>query len=249
LIAEALEYLTTPCPAWARRLGYLSEAIAIRHRARRCRGAWAAHLAATRDAILRHAPAQAAEITVLGAGLCHDVPVKALATRCQRLTLVDAVRLRGGPRLPSNARYMTLDVHGAAEALHAGRPLRPRAASPLTGFAAAEVTFSVNLLSQLPLLPVRALRRRGMTPAEADAEAARIMAEHVDDLRALPGRAVLIADAERRTLDPEGKIRTERLAAAAGLPAPTESWLWPVAPPGETGDGSAMETTVGVWIL
>lgn len=247
MILEALEFATTPCPRWARRLGYLSEAIAIRHRARRCRDAWAPHLEATRAAILKKAPERATEIVVLGAGLCHDIPLQALAKRCRRLTLVDAVRLRFGPRLPTEARYLTLDVHGAAEAIHDGRAPWPRGPSPLRRFDTADAVFSVNLLSQLPLLPLRALRQRGSPDPETAVAEDRILREHVADLQDLPGQTVLIADAERRRKTRAGRWETDALAERAGLPAPIESWRWSIAPPGETADGTVWETTVGVW--
>lgn len=251
MILEALEYLTTPCPPWARRFGYLSESIAIRHRARRCRAAWEPHLAATRDAILRHTPSGVGEIVVLGAGLCHDIPLAMLADRCRRLTLVDAVRPRFGPRLPPNARYLAMDVHGAAVALHDGRDPWPRGPSPLKTFADADIVLSVNLLSQLPLLPLRVMRRRGLleTPRDAVEAERRILRDHVADLREMRGRVVLIADARRTRRDTLGHSETDRPADDAALGPPLESWVWPVAPPGEAADGSRLETTVGVWVL
>ena len=48
MFAELMEWLTTPCPAAARRLGYLREAIAIRARYRRHHENWRPHLDATR---------------------------------------------------------------------------------------------------------------------------------------------------------------------------------------------------------
>lgn len=244
MILEALEWLTTPCPRWARSLGYLSEAIAIRHRARRCEDAWAPHRANSKAAILKHCPKSCREVVVLGAGLCLDVPVAELAVRAGRLTLVDAVRLRG-VRLPPNARYLCRDAHGVAASLHDGRPLDVRTA-PLAEFATADVVVSVNLLSQLPLRPIRTIRARGQeTPGFEHGFATRVMRDHVADLQQHPGRAILIADAERRH---PATGEAVDLRTMAKLSEPLETWTWPVAPPGEDPAGP-LETTVGVWVL
>jgi hypothetical protein len=240
MILEALEYLTTPCPKWARDMGYLRESIAIRHRARRCRPDWAQHQANTKSAILSvaqemgHVP----EIILLGAGLCLDIPINALSSLTERLTLVDAVRLRG-LRLPKNARYLCMDVEGSATALHAGE--RP-SANPLNGFQGPGLIVSVNLLSQLPLIPCRW--------ATEPALQQEILHRHVQSLRDHKGPSLLIADAMRWTLDQAGTvISQDNIAQAAGLPAPSQTWRWPLIPAHEAGAGPRIETDIGVWAL
>ena len=247
MILEAVEHLTTPCPRWARSLGYLGEAIAIRHRARRCRAAWAPHQEKTKAAILAHCPERCGEIVVLGAGLCLDVPVEALSARADRLTLVDAVRLRG-LRLPANTRYLCRDIHGLADALHAGTPMDVRP-DPLADFRTASAVLSVNLISQLPILPVRAMRGRAPLGFEA-ALAGRMMRDHVADLMSHRGRAILIGDARRRHYGPGGRLADAvSVQTQASLPDPRQSWTWSVIPPGELSDGMTVETTVGVWVF
>jgi hypothetical protein len=147
MILEALEYLATPCPPWARSMGYLGEAIAIRHRARRCKKAWEAHQKNTRQAILSHGPDQAGHMIILGAGLCLDVPVRDLCARTGKLTLMDAVRLRG-VSLPAGCDYVCRDVHGASERFYREGTFAGRA-SPFSDFPQEAAVISVNLLSQL----------------------------------------------------------------------------------------------------
>lgn len=53
MLLEFLEYLTTDCPPYARRLGYLKEAIAIKARYRRHCEAWGPHLARSRAVVNR----------------------------------------------------------------------------------------------------------------------------------------------------------------------------------------------------
>ncbi|MBO6836613.1 MAG: hypothetical protein JJ878_05740 [Alphaproteobacteria bacterium] len=250
MILEALEYLTTPCPPWARRLGYLSEAIAIRHRARRCAGAWADHQRHTKAAILDHVPKDCGTAVILGAGQCLDVPLPDLAARCEQVILVDAVRLRG-LRLPENADYRPMDVHGVAEKLYLGTSLWDRTDNPLREFDEADYVVSVNLLSQLPILPLRAMARRGLsTPIFEHGLSGQIMRDHVRDLKSLAAKSILIADARRITRDRKGAVvDDENLAAQALLPTPNVSWHWPIAPEGERHDGSTIEAQVGIWVL
>lgn len=250
MILEALEYLTTPCPGWARRLGYLSEAIAIRHRAKRCRTAWAPHLTETKKAILENCPKHCGEAVILGAGLCHDVPVRELASICGKLTLVDAVHLRGG-RYPRNVTFKVMDVHGIAEALDQGISIWDRGPSPLDCFNSADYVVSVNLLSQLPVLPIRQIEKEGLsTPLFEHGVRGKVMREHINDLGMLPGRTLLIGDARRRSFDRSGTLLTdENLAAEALLPEPESFWTWQIIPPGEGTQGMTVESTVGMWNL
>lgn len=245
MILEVLEYLATPCPGWARQMGYLRESIAIRHRARRCRNAWAEHQARTRAEILKAAETipPETEIIVLGAGLCLDVPVQALADRPGRLTLVDAIRPLG-LRLPADVRFMTGDVEGSARSLYEHRL---RGDSPMLDFTKAGLIVSVNLISQLPLLPVQWCQRHGLP---TDGLAAEIMGRHVTNLAAHPAPALLIGDAVRRRVDSDDTVLEEiDLARQAGLPSPETTWTWPVVPAAEAGADPRIETEVGVWRL
>ena len=240
MILEALEYLTTPCPKWVRDMGYLREAIAIRHRARRCRSDWAQHQINSKNAILSAARAYGhlPDITILGAGLCLDIPVQDLSPLTDRLTLVDAVRLRG-VRLPRNARYLCQDIEGSAAALYAGKTPPER---PLADFQGPGLLISVNLLSQLPLIPTRW--------SDDPLLGHRILQRHVQSLRDHTGPALLIADSMRWTLDSKGAVLSqEDIAQTAGLPPPEHSWRWSIIPAHEAGHGPCVETDVGVWRL
>jgi hypothetical protein len=243
MILEALEYLTTPCPKWVRDMGYLREAIAIRHRARRCHADWAQHQTNTKDAILSAARAYGhlPDITILGAGLCLDIPVQDLSPLTDRLTLVDAVRLRG-VHLPRNARYLCQDIEGSAAALYAGKTPPDR---PLADFQGPGLLISVNLLSQLPLIPTR-WSDDPLDPLLGHI----ILQRHVQSLRDHTGPALLIADAMRWTLDSKGAVLSqENIARQAGLPPPDQSWRWPIIPAHEAGKGPQIHSDVGVWHL
>src|SRR5437762_463756 len=93
MLLEWLESLATPCPPEIRDLGYRRELIAIGARQRRCRAAWAIHIARSRGAILEAmglVPRRRTAI-VLGSGRLLDVPLAELAREFERVVLVDAL--------------------------------------------------------------------------------------------------------------------------------------------------------------
>src|SRR5690242_1514443 len=93
MILEWLEAALTPCPKDLRDFGYRTELIAIGARHRRCRAAWASHLAHSRRAVER-AIARAAgrdTVIVLGSGRLLDVPLATLAAAFRHVVLVDAL--------------------------------------------------------------------------------------------------------------------------------------------------------------
>jgi hypothetical protein len=100
MVFELLEYAVTPCPRYARRMGYLYESIAIRSRAGRCRAAWAPHQERTRQVILRameHCPRRRKAV-VLGSGPLLDVPIAELSASFGEVILVDVVHPLGAHR-------------------------------------------------------------------------------------------------------------------------------------------------------
>jgi hypothetical protein len=243
MLVELLEYLVTPCARPVRRLGYLYEAIAIRARAGRCRTAWAPHLEKTRNVIrkaARRCPRRRKAV-VLGSGLLLDVPLSELARDFEEVVLVDVIHPLGARlqhRRYVNVKSLSADVTGAtAEVCRVARlpgERLPRVAPDLfVGDAEVDLVVSVNLLSQLPYLPVAYLKRAGLhTPEEIESFARGLVEAHVDYLRRLPGVVALIADVERQTVEPDGKV-VERIDALHGVRLPwtaEEEWIWRLAP-------------------
>lgn len=244
MLREAWSWLITPCPAAARRLGYLRESIATAARARRCREAWAPHLEHTRQLILAEAGG-GQHLRILGAGLIHDLPLAELAERYERIDLVDWVFAKATRRLA--ARFPRVccreqDVTGIAAALcAAGSPeaVEDLLANPEPD-EEAELVLSLNLLSQLPLLPLEHLARRfpQVDETRLNAWGLRLMERHLQRLARAP-RALLIADAVQQERDASGALVAERNYgehfgyAALAIAA----WDWQLAPAGESADG------------
>ncbi|MBL8690042.1 MAG: hypothetical protein JNL04_13120 [Rhodospirillaceae bacterium] len=234
MIAEALAWLATPCPLYVRRLGLLSESIAISARHRRCRAAWAPHLeesrAAVRNAIARTPRRRTA--LVMGSGALLDVPLDELAAAFRRVLLVDLVhpwRARLQARRFSNVIRITADIGGILQGVSRGKLVRPR---PFPALADPEVdlAISLNVLSQLPVAPVRHLD--GKVEDEALTQAAQdLVRQHLDDLDRSRATTLLISDVERILLARDGR-EIERTSLIADLPEPASDhhWWWNIAP-------------------
>lgn len=249
VLAELLEYLTTDCPAFARRHGYLREAVALRHRHRRLARAWAPHLAAA-QAVVRQAMERCPRrrtALVFGSGLLADLPLAALAASFERVVLVDAVHLRMARRAAArfpNVATIHADLTGIAVDLDRriaagwrGDPVpTPTAFLDEPG---VDLVVSANLLSQLPLLPAAALAGRTDLDAPAlDRFRAGVVAAHLAHLRAFDAVVCLIADTERTVTAADGTVLgTQDALHGATLPAGGETWDWDFLPPGETGRG------------
>lgn len=234
MIAEALAWALTPCPSYARRLGLLSESIAISARHRRCRAAWAPHLARTRDAVLdaiERTPRRRTAL-VMGSGALLDLPLADLAAAFRRVVLIDLVhpwRARLGSLGLGNVTRVTDDVTGVLDAASRGELAFPR---PFRRIDDPEVDLAVslNLLSQLAVAPVRHLDGRVEASTLADM-AQELVRSHLADLDRSRAATLLVSDVERVVIDRAGQ-EIERASLIADLPPPAadREWWWEIAP-------------------
>lgn len=258
MIREAFEYLTTPCPSWARRLGLLKEQVAIAARYRRCKEAWEPHLSACAAAILEAVgDKDATHIVILGSGHGFDVPLEALAGGSTRISLVDAVHPRFMRRRVAKLRdssavsLIEADLSGLALS-----PIHPRGALPepsLPDWRPEDINenslvVSLNLLSQLAL-PYLA-RARAVTEGQREAFEMAVMAGHVEWLRGLGCPILLIAEQARHWRDGTGNAFDPMpVAADLDLGAPWRGWSWETIPENERSDGVVMHAKIGAWRL
>ncbi|GAB4177175.1 MAG: hypothetical protein OHK0024_14870 [Thalassobaculales bacterium] len=252
MIGEALAWLATPCARPWRRLGYLSESIAILARHRRHRAAWAPHLAASRAAVEQAIAGGGRRALVFGSGALLDLPLAALAAGFERVTLVDLVHpwpARLAARRYANVALAVADLSGIAGEIAAGRDPGAGGSSYGLDDPTVDLVVSLNLLSQLPIVPLAELSRRGWNEAAQDKLARRLIAGHLDHLRRFACRVCLIADLERIVSGPDGtEIARIDPLHGLGLPPPDREWLWPVAPLGEVAAGVAVTHRVGAWL-
>jgi hypothetical protein len=235
MLREAMEYLVTPVAPAFRGTRYLAEAVATRSRARRCRVDWAPHLANCRRVVSAAAGGCARQRTalVLGAGLAHDLPLSELSAAFDRVMLVDVVHLwpvRRAARRLGNVDLVAHDVTESALGLIAGRR-DVRAPERFLDDGTIDLVVSLNVASQLPVIPLAVLERQGMPEGEADAIGRRLVEAHLDWLDRFDARTCLLMDAEKRVHRRDGTlVDTISAVRGAAVPEPDESWDWLVAP-------------------
>ena len=248
----------------ARRLGLVREHIAIDARHARVAKAWKPHLESSHAAILDLAKLcpHRNRVLVVGAGDCLDVPVPDLAAHFGEVILADVVIspvVREFERnLPNKVKGLVWDATGALAIL-------ARTSGPLTTGEAASIfeqadpgpppggepdlVISANCLSQIGLVPAESLPKAQADPnfiARCAEAAAR---RHVRWLGERPGRRLLMADAARLNISPEGKLlRREPLTEPIGLPLPDRQWRWDLAPIPEWSRRYHRVHEVGAWI-
>lgn len=256
MIVEALTWLTTPAPSWARKGGYLKELIAIQARYKRCRAAWASHLDNTRDEIENAAQQclRKQHAVIYGSGLLLDIPLSALADQFERVTLVDVAHLRPTRRQArrfKNVFLTEMDIAGVVNGILLGvakgadtlpQPTLPALDDPET----VDLVVSPNLLTQLPLTPCQLLvQHLNLSEAELRAFSRRIMQTHLDHLAGLNAVRCLIAETAIQHVDAQGQILHERDPLhGLTLPGSDRSWAWTVAPLGEVSPSYAVRNIV-----
>ncbi len=242
MFLELLESLLTPCPRSVRAMGFLKEAIGIRSRYRRCREPWKDHIEHCRDIILRGMKRceQHRKAAILGAGLLHDVPLRELSETFREVLLVDIVHpffSRWRTWKYKNVRRVRADVTNTIDDLYrvSDEPDKPLPQSKPDLFLddpEVDFTVSVNLLSQLPCMPLAYLAWYRTHPQErCEAYARDVIAAHLDYLSQLPGRVTLITDIERIKIDLMNRVvETKDLLFGLKLPKAGEEWEWKLAP-------------------
>ena len=237
MLWEALHWLTTPCPSWARASGLLHASVALGARGRRCTAAWAAHLDQVRIHICA-ATTGGDTVVVLGSGWLHDVPIEHLVAKYRRVVLVDAVHprpVRDLARRDPRIVLAEVDLSGVLVGLWQQRDRPLLLAAPIVQDwrpwfpVPADLVISDLVLSQVAMAAARMVVRRGADPAATAVWAERIQAHH---LATLPParRTLLITDTTVR----EGDEQTE-LVPPGLVPPPRATWTWRVAPAGEQG--------------
>jgi hypothetical protein len=284
VIVEWLQYLTTPTQLKvARKMGYLTEAIAMAARRGRCQQAWQAHFEQCQQAILqltRHCQSKR-KIVILGAGSLRDIPLARLSADFEKVVLVDIVFLSEARRFAkrfSNVELVEADITGWSSPILEGvyqKPSRlkadlallkaegfqnsekiqnnariPSPAKSLSSIMDAEVdaVVSLNLITQIPLIPVRWLiEKRDFPEALAGELGHAIVQQHLNWLQSLPAQVCLIADRLDQEFDDQGRVIDEWDPTwEVELPVAEKKWTWTLMPIGEYHKSKGQRNLVGV---
>ena len=259
MILESLKALSTPATSQAKRLGLVYEAVAIEARAKRCRMAWRPHLQASKKEINASLETmkEQGHVVVLGSGCLNDIDIEPLIKKARQIDLIDIVQTHKARRVARNhnkIRLIEADVTGLADDfLRCSDHQKGPMPSPSPSFefmdASPNLTVSLNLLSQLALPFLRHKQSQPLSDEEASNFEEYLMRNHIESLRALPGQKLLITDIQRRYHTSKNVEVDDVLPASLGLPAPRSTWIWTVAPKGETKPWEKIEHQVGAFDL
>lgn len=256
MISEALTWLTTPAPYWARKAGYLQELIAIRARYRRRRADWAPHLDASqtviRDAIAMRPKRR--QVLVYGSGLLLDIPLEDLADAFETVILIDAAHLRETKRIAhrfGNVHCVEADISGVTASLLT-KPIKDEGSFPhptppdAYNEKPVDLVISANLLTQLTETPLQFLRRSGKFSEDTlNTFAQTIMMAHLDHLASFDALCCLIVETENHFMSDDGTVeRVESPLRGISLPPADRTWFWEIAPRGEVSPSHAIRNRV-----
>lgn len=225
-------------------MGYRREISGIAGRAVQCREAWGPHLEATKQVIEVAAQGcgRRKAVLLVGSGLLLDVPLAYLSRSFERVILADIVHprhTRKRARGYGNVELAQADVTDIARpvfdhvrkgrhgALPSGRP---------DHFLDQDIDLvvSVNLLSQLAVIPCSYLRakRPSLQQDELQRFERQIVGTHLRWLARFAGRVALITDYEREEQGADGALCRKNILGGLELPPFEEGWSWRIAPRG-----------------
>lgn len=240
MLFELYQYLTSPCPRPIKEMGYLKELIGMAARHRRCRDAWGPHLRHCRDWIVEAMAdcPRRDRVVVLGSGLLNDVPVDDLSQGFEDVVLVDILHLpvvRKALKPYDNIRLVEFDITGFVEPLYervtkgADLSVPEHADIPANG---ADLVVSLNILSQLPILPF-AYGEKKQCPLEEGVGRALIKG-HLKALSELDARVCLISEVEQLLCQGDEVIERDDPLHGETIPQDlkgrSNSWDWRFAP-------------------
>lgn len=240
---------------FVKKMGYLHEAIAMVARAKRCAQPWQQHYLECQKVIQTAIPkaANRRKVLVFGAGSLNDLPLEALATQFEQVLLVDLVFLKAARMRVAKLSNVYCIEHDVCESLAGFYRGQLEVNAPQTWLQDSEIdlVISLNLITQLPLIPVRWLmRHQGISQLQAEKIGQALIQQHLEYLQTLSGIKCLIADrqnielnhqtGEQEDIDPWWDIQS---------PPVERTWHWQVAPRGERSRTVSQTNVVGVsWL-
>ena len=236
------KYLMLPFPSYLKKMGYVREMKALGARRNRCQTAWRPHIERTQALIIKAAEQcnQKHKALIVGSGLLFDIPLEKLCKLFDNVVLVDIVHLWKVHLQAShypNVRLESLDVTGVVERsfnLDLNQGLTTIQQSQLDYFIGEkfDLAVSVNILSQLPVLPIGYYSRRFRSVKDEQLEAfsRALLENHLDWISSFSGVVGLITDLERLQYRGKELVRRESSLWGITLPPGYKQWFWDLAP-------------------
>lgn len=236
-------------------MGYLHESIAMASRSQRCAQQWGEHYQHCQNTIIQAIDKCSDFHTaiIFGAGSLRDVPLEVLSQRFNQVLLVDLVFLKSARHKVksfSNISLLETDVTENIKTLFKGESKLTTSQRWLDD-SNVSLVVSLNLITQLPLLPAKWLMRRYQVKEQLiDQISKQMIQQHLDYLQAFSGVKCLIADRWDTEFDVYGKI-TDEFDPWWGIDQPktVKEWDWELVPIGEGKMNLGQKNRVGVSFL
>ncbi|CAN8142271.1 conserved hypothetical protein [uncultured Thiomicrorhabdus sp.] len=241
-------------------MGFLHESIAMRARAKRCQTAWHEHYQHCQHSILQaiqlaeeQNKTQQKTALILGAGHLHDIPLEYFSQKFQQVVLVDLLfsqEARRQLKRFANIELVELDVTENLQTIYQGELESAQQLTPPQGYLKENIglVVSLNLITQLPLLPAKYLMKHfGFTLQQAQEISQTLIQQHLAYLRRFECPVCLIADRNIEEFDRHNHcIDGYNPWWEVELPEAQESWQWLLAPYGEISRNRCQIHQVGV---
>lgn len=224
-------------------------------RSKRCNQQWGEHYAHCQQSIRLAMDACSTHQTALifGAGSLNDVPLASLSEQFERVLLVDLLFLKSARKKIQpypNIQLIEADVTESIQTVYQGQ-ITPNKPQRWLDDASISLVVSLNLITQLPLLPAKWLiKQGGYEDGEIESLSKLMIQQHVDYLSAFNGQACLIADRWDTEFDRNGKVVDEFDPWwEIKQPQTLTEWDWELVPIGEGKPGLSQKNRVGVSLL
>lgn len=244
MLRDLIEFAQNPYPWHLAPMGYVREARLIAKRARDLEPAWSGHIQATRRCIEASVDLcrRRRTVVVVGSGALLDVPLDVLGRAFDRVVLLDIFHTRAtrrAVRKRSNVVLLPTDVTGVVRRVFVAARRRavgrlPKSDPPVLDVRDVDLIISVNLLSQLGVIPCNFLKGHhpAIPPAQLDAFTRDLIDAHLRWLVQSAERVCLITDVERTESLTGGAVIRKDIVAGVDLPRPDDMWDWRIAPLG-----------------
>lgn len=256
MLKALFQFFTTPYFApWVRKMGFLYEAIAMDGRYHRCKRQWQSHFEYCQQAILKAITQceQKRSILILGAGSLKDIPLPTLSEQFEQVYLVDLVFLKSARKQAAafgNVVLIEADVTGCLEHVFQGKMHCDSTLPWLEKIGDVDCVVSLNLTTQLPLIPISWLMKKyNLQTGAAGKFGTEMVEQHLALLNGFSGVKCLISDRWITEYDVLGN-QIDGFDPAWDVPLPEAEmlWDWEVIPLAESTNRTSQINQVGVTI-
>ncbi len=248
MLKEIFLYLTTPVKKELKK-GHLYESIALGERSKEYQKQWERHYKLCQDTITEHIQKTDAKgvCMVLGSGYCLDLPIEKLLKTFNQILLVDTIHPKSvRKRFQTNSKVQLIETDLTSWAYFQQNNSVSNFEKFVPQFDKQFVSLhfdyliSDNVLTQLPILPVRQIRElKNYTDEKEDTFANRIIKAHYEFIKSKKG--LLLTDIQCHFYEKNSEELLDPLYGFK-LPEPIRTWNWELVAKKQTHQ-------VGVWDL